>query len=300
MTSAGIYQNNNLNLSASNKYRVRIKTGDGKEYLSDFVAVKTTPPIDSIGWKQNDDGVQLYVNTHDPANNTIYYRWDWDETWEIHSYYPSSLIYDPKSPQADAFGVRPREFPKEDVSVCWRYGKSTTLLFASSAKLTADVIHEFPINEIPAGDDRLSVNYSILLRQYAMDKAAYEFYDLMKKNTESIGSIFDPMPSELRGNIHCITNPAETVIGYIAAATITQKRVFIAAPPGWNFRQGCLQEFVVKNPDSTKTYFAGGALIPISEEKRVEPPADGYSASSGICVDCTTRGGSTQKPSYWP
>ncbi|MBO9617425.1 MAG: DUF4249 domain-containing protein [Niabella sp.] len=302
MTSAGIYQNNNLNLSASNKYRVRIKTGDGKEYLSDFVAVKITPPIDSIGWKSNSDGVQLYVNTHDPANNTIYYRWDWDETWEIHSYYQSSLIYDPKSPLADAAGVRYRVFPQEDVNTCWRYGKSTSLLFASSAKLTADVIHEFPINEIPSGDDRLSVKYSILLRQYAMDKAAYEFYDLMKKNTESIGSIFDPMPSELRGNIHCVTNPSETVIGYIAAATVTQKRVFIASPPGWNLQQGCSLQFVIKNSDSTKAYFGAGAIVPINQNKRTDPPppADGYDASTAICVDCTARGGSTQKPTYWP
>lgn len=299
MTSAGIYQSDGLALSANNQYRVRIKTSDGKEYLSDFVKVKVTPPIDSIGWKPSRDGVQLYVNTHDPANNTIYYRWDWNETWEIHSEFQSTLIYDPQSPQANSVGIRSRLFPQEDVSVCWRQGKSTSLLFASSAKLTADVIHEFPINEIPSGDDRFSVKYSILLRQYAMDKAAYEFYDLMKKNTESIGSIFDPMPSELRGNIHCITNPAETVIGYIGASTITQKRVFIAPPPGWNFRMGCTTEFIIKNADSTKSYFTGNALIPINEEQRPDPPAEGYSAALAACVDCTSRGGSTQKPSYW-
>ncbi|MGJ7033480.1 DUF4249 domain-containing protein [Niabella hirudinis] len=298
MSTPGNYENT-LQLSAGNRYRIRINTTDGKEYLSDFVPVKITPAIDSIGFKESEKGVQLYVNTHDPANSTIYYRWDFDETWEINSYYQSMLIYDPKSPDADEAGVRNRIFPREDVFACWKYGRSSGIYIGNSAKLTSDVIFQQPLNLIAAGDDRLSVKYSILLRQYAMDKAAYEFYDLMKKNTESIGDIFGPLPSELRGNIHCTTNPGEIVIGYISATVPTQKRVFINRPAGWKFGQLCEIQFVLQNKDSTFEAFSAGATIPISNTTR-DFFTEGYSAAMATCVDCTTRGGKVQKPSYWP
>ncbi|MCH5718878.1 DUF4249 domain-containing protein [Niabella hibiscisoli] len=179
MTSPGVYSHIGLGLSQNIEYRLRIRTGEGKEYLSDFVKVKITPPIDSVGFNSTDKGINVYVNTHDPANNTIYYRWDFDEAWEINSLYSSVIIYDKNvSPPPP---IRDRIFPDEQITRCWRYGISNNLLFASSAKLTADVIHEKPLLLIPNGDEKLSVLYSMMLRQYSMDKKAYEFFDLMKK-----------------------------------------------------------------------------------------------------------------------
>jgi hypothetical protein len=46
----GVYAAGPLGLDNSKKYRVRIKTGDGKVYLSELSAVTYTPPIDSIGF----------------------------------------------------------------------------------------------------------------------------------------------------------------------------------------------------------------------------------------------------------
>ena len=81
-------------LSASNQYRLHITTLNHEEYVSDFVSVKDSPPIDDLGWKFNYGDVQIYVNTHDPNNQTTYYRWDYKETWEFHSEYYSTLMYD--------------------------------------------------------------------------------------------------------------------------------------------------------------------------------------------------------------
>ena len=92
--SNGVYGTNQLPLNASQLYRLDIKTKDGKQYLSDYVPAKTTPAIDSINWKATTDGVQIFLNTHDPSNNTIYYKWDYEETWEFHSQYVKDLVYD--------------------------------------------------------------------------------------------------------------------------------------------------------------------------------------------------------------
>ena len=93
MDGDGFYVSPNLNLALNQEYRLRVITANGKEYLSDYVVAKETPPIDSLGFKQDDNGVQVYVNTHDASGNTRYYRWDYDETWEIRTYYFSNFKY---------------------------------------------------------------------------------------------------------------------------------------------------------------------------------------------------------------
>ena len=61
--SGGGNYRGSYNLNTSFKYRLRITTADNKQFLSDFVACKQSPPIDNIGWKLNDAGIEeLLIN----------------------------------------------------------------------------------------------------------------------------------------------------------------------------------------------------------------------------------------------
>ena len=287
----GIYSSfYTLPLNSAYQYRLHIFTSDNREYLSDFVPFKPSPPIDSIGWNSKDDGVQIYVNTHDPSDTTRYYRWEYSETWEYTSHYFSSYEYDK---------VHNTVIPRtQQVYTCWQTDSSTSILLGSSAKLSSDVINEMPLVYIQPHDEKLSDLYSIRVKEYALDLTGYNYWSAMKSNTESVGSIFDPQPNETVGNIHCVTNPAETVVGYINAGASVEKRVFISnssIPAGWNLVPYCPLQNVPDNPDSLKKYFTS-QLVPINP---VGPPP-GYSSSSPECVDCRTHGGVTIKPSFWP
>ena len=296
-TTSGTYVSPNLNLILANEYRLRIRIPSGKEYLSDYVMARQTPPIDSIGWKRNAQGVRLYVNTDDPSGNTRYYRWDFDETWEIRSYYYSRQIY-----IRTTNSVRDRTLA-EDVHFGWKYNYSKNILIGSSAQLGQDVIFEAPATFINDGDEKLAVRYSILMRQYAMDKAGYEFFYQMKRNTETLGTIFDPQPAELYGNIRCINDPAEPVIGYVSASTISEKRIFISSMelPGWRYIEQCPQLVVPNHPDSLRDFFGNGGYAPIDPVYSMAIPGliVGYTASFLACVDVTARGASVIRPSYW-
>src|SRR6185312_2200260 len=160
----GVYSANYI-LNPGNKYRLHITTTDRKEYLSDFVPFKQSPAIDTINWNFKNGGVQIYANTHDPQNKTTFYRWDFQETWEFHSSFNSSLIWDKALSK-----VVPRT---SQVYICWRTQNSTAIYLGSSPKLQQDVISEAPLNLIAFGDNRISVLYSILVTQYALDSAAY-------------------------------------------------------------------------------------------------------------------------------
>jgi Domain of unknown function (DUF4249) len=284
--SAGI-----LNLNPSYRYRIHIFTADGREYASDMVPFKQSPVIDSIDWKLKDDGVQTFVNTHDGSNATVYYRWEYSETWEIHSSYYSELEY-----IAASNTVAPRT---EQVYDCWQSDYSTSVYLGSSASLGSDVINEMPLAYIPPHDDKLQVLYSILVKQYALDVNGYNYWVAIRNNTERVGSIFDPQPNETTGNIHCVTNPSESVVGYVNAGNSTQKRAFISnssLPNDWNLLQDCPHKIVPNNPDSLRVYF-GGIYDPIAAYMVISGIV--YSASYKSCVNCTFKG-TNIKPPFWP
>jgi hypothetical protein len=273
-------------------YRLHITTSDQKEYRSDFVPCKLSPPIDNLGWKFKDGNVQVFVNTHDPNNHTTFYRWDYTETWEFHSDYYSTLVYDPISER-----VVGRSVP---VFVCYRTRNSSNIILGSSAKLQQDVIHEGPLEQIPNHDKRISVLYSVFVTQYALDSAGYNYWNAMRGNTETTGSIFDPQPNQTKGNIHCLTDSTERVIGYVGAGSTQQQRLFISnsdMPPGWNQGGNCTEIDVPA--DSVKFYLAGTSYIPYA----TDPPGafipKGYFSASATCVDCTLTG-SPVKPTFWP
>ena len=64
-TGEGVYTSSSLNLNSNEKYRLKIKTQEGKEYASDFTSYQTTPDIDSLSWTRNNNGVNIFINTHD-------------------------------------------------------------------------------------------------------------------------------------------------------------------------------------------------------------------------------------------
>ena len=300
----GIYTSAILNLDNTRTYRLNITTSDGKTFQSAYVPAMVSPSIDSIGFTIQNNGIQIYVNTHDPNNKTHYYRWDYNETWIFHAKYDSNYISN------DSTDVVLRR-PDQQIYQCWGSSISTVITLGSSAKLSQDVIYQSPIVFIPSTSEKIESRYSILLKQYAMTSDGYNYYSILKKNTEQLGSIFDAQPSQLTGNIHCTTDATLPVIGYITAGLVQQKRIYInnSQLPTWTptypydceldtalystkgpMPQNQVLEILVPQPNGdipVSPIFAPGSPSPI-----------GYVYSGSGCVDCSTRG-SLIKPSFW-
>ncbi|RYG21045.1 MAG: DUF4249 domain-containing protein [Chitinophagaceae bacterium] len=288
----GIYAVSSLQLNSKAKYRLRIRTANNSVYLSDLVESKESPAIDEVNSKVVANGLQVYVSTHDASNTTRYYRWEYTDTWIFRVAQESTLMY-------DGFGISPRN---NNIYQCWGTANSSTVIIGSTAKLQNDVVFQQPITLLDHHAERLSERYSILVKQYAITKEAYQFYEELKKNTESLGSIFDAQPSEIKGNIHNINAPAEPVIGYIGAGTVQKKRIFISR------NELPLTFFTIRNPECATEniveirryeeyagFFASGENIPIA----VAPaPGNRYYTASRFCADCTLRG-TNKRPDFW-
>ncbi|UOE49882.1 DUF4249 domain-containing protein [Mucilaginibacter sp. SMC90] len=307
--NVGTYAAAPLHLPASHKYRIRIKTSSNKEYLSDFVEAKVTPPVDSLSLHIKPDGLQINANAHDVTNSTRYYRWDYEETYQYRSKYDSRY-------KSNGDTVLPRDYINDQIYHCWRSDTSSNIILASTAKLTNDVLSDAPITFIASTSEKVAEKYTILLKQYALTKEAFQFWEDLKKNTEQLGSIFDAQPSQLKGNIHSVTDASEPVIGYMSAGTVSKLRVFIPnghLPPEWTkLDMGeCLLlgfyfkhiegDVVVNDEDFYFNYNKPGQhslYIPVSAIVMPFVGLVGHTGALPQCVDCTLRG-SNKPPVFW-
>jgi len=289
----GNYTSTLLNLNSSDQYALKIITSDGHQYVSDFVPVKKSPPIDSLTWRQ-DSSLTVYLNTHDPNNNTTYYKWNYVETW----HYQAPLI---RYWEVNNGLISPMDSLNQTYD-CWKTTNSNTIITGTSVALGQDVISRAPILTIPRDDEKIKIRYSILVNQIPLTKDAYNYWLLIQKNSQELGTLFDPQPSQLTGNIHPLSNPNEPVIGFVTAATTTQKRLFVSNSELTNWstainHRECLQMIIPQNPSNfliydypdtnySFYYFVGsgpfGLMLTLTE-----------------CVDCRVKGGVTTKPAYW-
>ncbi len=305
-TGNGFYTAPGINSNSSNTYSLKIVTSNGKVYQSDFVPAKISPPIDSVYYRiqSNSTGLNIFADTHDPSRNSTYYRWEYQETYIIHSAFYSTLYL--QTVPFDTVLTRP---PDDEIYTCWASDSSSNILLNSSAKLSKDVISGNQVTSIASTSEKIGDRYTILVKQYALTADAFNYYQQLKKNSEQLGSIFDAQPSEIPGNIHCVTTPSESVIGFITAGSPSQARIFIdnrdlpawppnqsdcgEAPELFKAQQG--NEFV----NNVAYYIYSGQLVPISV---ISQPGSstilGYWASTAECVDCTLRG-TNKQPSFW-
>jgi hypothetical protein len=283
-------------------YQLLVTTANEEMIQSDPVTMKKVPEIDSISWKVvsrlNDegeliDGVQIYVNTHDPENQTWNYRWQWKETWEFNARYHSYYQWSANG----MVEVRP-----DNIYTCWTTKTSGKILIESSSKLTNDIIFQYPLHYVSStSSNRLSKKYSILVKQYALSDAAWFFWQQMEKMNQNMGTIFAPQPTAVVGNLHNINIPAKTVIGYFDASGIKEKRIFISKEDlgdmdVYSGYKGCtldtlLLSGIPKYPN--KQYY-----IPVIDVLDERGFTIGYWISSKRCADCTMYGVNT-KPDFW-
>jgi hypothetical protein len=110
--------------------------------------------------------------------------------------------------------------------------------FSASDTIFSDLPEKYVINdinkEISGGILREIIlqvffnnYYYVDVKAYAINDTVYEYYRNLKNQTTANNKIFDPVPVELVGNIHCISNPDKSVYGIFIAASVMKRQFYI-------------------------------------------------------------------------
>ena len=287
---SGKYYAENLEVNFNNNYRLVINI-KGETYISDFAKAKPTPEIDSVFWRKENNGIGIYVNTHDPSNQSIFYKWNYEETWHYRASFYSQFDFD--------YDTKEVLFRFEDIYNCWKYTYPKNILVASTESFSEDRINEQPIIFIPYLSQKLKVKYSVLVKQQTIDKQAYEYWNNVRGNTESLGTLFDPIPFDFKGNIRSETSPQETVLGYFTVGATKSQRIFIDyydVRDDIIFSYGNCRYDTLLLADLSSLYQTENLISEIPSE--FGPGIIGYTKTSNSCSDCTLTG-TNIKPIFW-
>jgi hypothetical protein len=66
-----------------------------------------------------------------------------------------------------------------------------------------------------------------ICQQYAISEQTYNFYSDLKKQLSAGGKIFDPLYTQARGNISCVSTPGKVVLGNFEIASVREYRFYV-------------------------------------------------------------------------
>jgi hypothetical protein len=284
------------NIDEKQTYLLEIELSSGERYVSESLQPIVTPEIIDAGFKKDEEGVEVFVSTQGNANADDF-LWTFDETWIYRPRIRTAYIYVP-----ELKNVRDRK-DSEQTSLCFKTEPNPGILLETSSRFKDQVVFQKTITEIPTGDERIMERYSILVSQKGLASKDVPFWEILKKNTEDIGSIFSPLPSLIGGNIKSLDAAKSPVIGQVSLGVIRQKRIYIdlVQVSPWNyldpkFNDCAIGEEAVLAKDY-QAIFGNGAVVP-TRPLMVGTTITGYFPSSKRCTDCSLYA-SKLKPTFW-
>lgn len=269
----GIYVTKAIKGKVGNTYILKIEMPNGKEYQSIPETLPDVANITKISHEVVEDKryinsvlftdikVEIKAHFQDPILEKNYYKWKWlgETTMKFKTF------VDP-----------PPGGPNPIPSNCY-YKFIPYLSDPYQDELTIEqdenfdgldhqaVILSFGGNNL---DFRFYSGVNMMIAQYSLTKNAYNYWEKMKKLIGSQGSIFDPTPFSVRGNIYNVEDENEPVLGYFGASSVKYIRY----------------QFFVSKPRTT----------PPCPPSNPPPMKD-------ICLDCRNLGPdySLIPPAYW-
>ena len=278
-----------------NAYRVRVLTPDNQELVSGFDQMPKGPALDSVYYSVKEVPapnsqtprkiMQFYVDLHAAGDDSHFYKWDIEETWEYHSAHAAEFYYDGI--------IRQITPPDSSNMICWATAPVKNVFTLSTNGLSQNAYTQFPLHNVDEHSARLTVLYSILVSQLALSEEAYNYWEQMRINSNEQGGLYEKQPLAIKGNLINLTNPENVVLGYFYAASVSSARYFYHDVEGINKGfNACYEEDL--------PVFGFRSFFPW------EYPVWFYYNAGMIkilytgCVDCRQLGGTTTKPGFWP
>jgi hypothetical protein len=202
--SSGVYQTDPDGIQGvvGRSYTINIQTVEGLEIESYPEKMTQVPEVDSIYYffkplsPTNRQGHEVGIYIKDPPGETNYYRWKWE------GYYSYFLVS-----EMVTIGCFKKEFDRAQINV------------VSDKDLNGNIFDR-PVTFV---EHFANDKYLIHVFQQSLTEGAYEFWNAVFEQGNKAGSIVDPPPANIRGNLFYTDGRKEQVHGYFGASAIKMK-----------------------------------------------------------------------------
>lgn len=235
-TEAGVYTlPENFVAHTGNSYKLRIETSDGNIYESSaeklyaplgYDSIHTTFSTDKFIDKNNnirnvngaDLRVDLFGDIRDSKKPLCRFKTDITVQYSFTYNLPDTIAW-----HYFCFGWE-------------RFVLNSTENLTDEKVVTGDqTIKNHSLGFVPYGTstygfnmpDSANVSYYLRINQYTMNENSFRFYQDANNQLAASGKIFDPVASQLTGNIKCINNPSKVVLGLFEVSSVSKSAYVI-------------------------------------------------------------------------
>ncbi|SHJ06655.1 DUF4249 domain-containing protein [Aquimarina spongiae] len=282
-------------------YQLQITTDGGESYTSKQVRLPQTTQIDDLYAEPivNDDGeegIGIFVDTFDPSGNADFYRYEYEETFQIIAPFWSNQDINVISRTPPVYEVVQRE---REERVCYKSEFSNRIILNETTGLNENNVERFMVNFVPTSDFKIRDRYSILVKQFVQSQEAYEFFELLKDFSDLESLLSQIQPGFVTGNLTSVNRPDDKVLGFFEVTSVSEKRIFInrrelfprADRPA--FPLNCtLTRIDNDNPQRIVD------AVELRGLKLVQVGTNGVVLVFKSCSDCTVLG-SNIRPDFW-
>lgn len=204
---------------------------NGNEYVSEPVKMPEILPVDAVHYEVTEQsfaykgdrnkkllpGYNVLVDYQDPAEEKNYLRWSFETQYEV-STQPWDYI--------DPWTGNPA--PKNCCTICYLEEKLELLKVADDRLTNGRKVRNMSILFLPF-NQYLNTKNKLTIYQHAITADAYNYFRILEQQKNSTGTVFDPPPAVVKGNMKNTENPAEQVIGFFDVSGVHVQQVTILA-----------------------------------------------------------------------
>lgn len=293
----GVYNVPTSHAAPGHKYRLHIEMPGGKVYESAWSEPEGSCILDSLSYivpkvNLDIDPLQFCVSLHTDGSSR-HFRYRYEETWKYHSI-AQAYVYFVSPDEEHEFGQLLDYKYGTAPYYCYNGSKSRGINLATTETMDEDRLVNYPIIRYHRDNRRISHIYRLDVDVYPVSADSYAFYEHLKEMSSLSGDLFAPMPSEMRGNIRCKSDPDEMVYGYVAVVQPVSARMYYVNDGYYLRRYNAVDiERVEVDMDRWDSYYRRGWL-PVEANPMV--PSVWMHKE---CVDCRYEGGSMTPPDDW-
>jgi hypothetical protein len=246
----GLYTLNNFEGIVGKKYQLEFSTAEGDSYESSMQELLPAGDISDITYEfvenainKNDpvashDVFRFYVDAKNLAGGTGLFRWRWSSVYEVLTFpelrtkavpgIPPSRAPDPIPCSGwVAKGMTMHQIFPCECCKCWVTEHSTTSIVSDNQLAQKPEFYNVQIAQAPIDWKKFQAKYLIKIEQLNLSEDVYEFWKNVAAQQSGTKSLFQPNVIRMRGNIKCLSDPAEEVAGVFSVAGSTTTELFI-------------------------------------------------------------------------
>lgn len=187
-------------------YSLRIEMPDGKVYITKPQLMKAVAMVNNIYADKTENFVRTYIDTKDAENSKDYYRW---------KSYSISLK------RTKGGGANTCAFS------CWAYNRDDGANVFADTYINGKDIKKRLVNFSPIDPEVPLSKHYIEVKQMSISEESYLFWQQYEEQRTRTGSIFDPLPSTIIGNIVNEKDDKDFALGFFGVSGVSTKRLMV-------------------------------------------------------------------------